>query len=374
MNHHPYRPDWSAAVALKESVCAAASRDVDTALSSENPSVRDLAVLLSPAAGDALEKMARRAQLLTRKHFGRTMQLYAPLYLSSYCSSLCAYCGFAADHDIPRHKMSLDEIAYELQALREMKLDEILLLTGERTAEANVDYIEAAVEQAARSFDLVQVEVFPMEYDEYTSLARKGCSGLTLYQETYDADQYKKVHKKGRKADYEYRIESPARALAAGFRFAGLGCLLGLSDPVSDMLCLFEHVQYLRKKYWRAGLSVSFPRIRPVMGGFQPDEPVGDRLLAQIIFAFRICLPDIPLVLSTREAPSFRDGMAGLGISKMSVASRTTVGGYGGTSKGEEEQFRIYDDRDTPTFCRDLRQRNLEPVFKNWDSVYRTSP
>ena len=210
-----------------------------------------------------------------------------------------------------------------------------------------------------------------MTGDEYRELAEAGCTGITLYQETYDIGLYRRLHRWGPKRDYASRLEAPARALSAGMRTAGIGALLGLGDPVREAICLFDHAVTLRKAFWREGVMVSFPRLCSETGGFAPDHPVDDRLLARIIFAFRICMPDIPLVLSTREKPSFRDGMAGVGISRMSVASRTTVGGYRDNTSATTGQFDVNDERDVLAFCRALRRNGLDPVFKNWDSVFR---
>ncbi len=210
-----------------------------------------------------------------------------------------------------------------------------------------------------------------MTESEYSALAQAGCTGLTLYQETYAPEAYSQMHRWGPKRDYQYRLDTPARALGNGLRSAGLGVLLGLADPVADALALYQHVIFLRKHFWQAGLALSFPRIRAQAGDFTPPVAVSDRFLAQMIYAFRICLPDVPLVLSTRESAAFRDGMAGVGISKMSVASKTTVGGYHETIAVEKGQFIIRDDRDLHAFCAALRARNLEPVFKNWEAVFR---
>ena len=179
------------------------------------------------------------------------------------------------------------------------------------------------------------------------------------------------MHRWGPKRDYQYRLETPARALAGGLRTAGLGALLGLADPIRDALALFQHVQTLRKQYWRSGISVSFPRIRPQLGGFTPPFLVSDQFLVQVICAFRICMPDLPLTLSTREPAWFRDGIAGVGINKMSAASRTTVGGYHDGSAADDGQFKVSDNRSTEAFCAMLKSKGLEPVFKNWDAVYR---
>lgn len=350
---------------------SATEGQVRQTLGCEAPGERELAVLLSDAAAPFLEIMAQRAQSLTRRHFGNTVQLYVPLYLSSHCSGGCAYCGFASDRAAPRHALSPEAAESEMRALKELGFEEILLLTGERTSKADYEYIRDSVALAARHFHNVNVEVFPMSTEEYRGLVRAGCTGVTLYQETFEPVQYRKMHRWGPKADYNARIDAPDRLLSAGMRTVGLGALLGLSNPVYDLLALYRHAKWLQKKHWKAGISISFPRLRPEAGGFEPLYPVDEKKLARYIFAFRICMPDTPLVLSTRESAAFRDGMAGLGISKMSAASKTTVGGYSGENEFEEGQFAVSDDRALEPFRAALRAKGLEPVFKNWDGVYR---
>ncbi|MCX6997282.1 MAG: 2-iminoacetate synthase ThiH [Kiritimatiellaeota bacterium] len=382
-----FLPEWLDVAPWRERLRASGPEDVEAALAAERPGLRELAVLLSPAAAPYTERLAQQAQALTRRHFGRTIALYAPLYLSNHCASGCAYCGFASDRSQPRRKLSPDEVEAELAALKHMGLEEILLLTGERTPEADVGYVCDCVRLAAAQFALVNVEVFPMSVDEYRQLAEAGATGLTLYQETYDAERYAEVHRWGPKKDFLNRLETPARALEAGLRLAGLGVLLGLADPVTDALRLYRHAVELEKRFWRTGISLAFPRLRPEAGGYHADFAVDDAFLARLICALRLCLPEAHLTLSTREAPRFRDGMAGVGISRMSVASRTTVGGYdqaptdeaGGfdttmelsASRLTASQFEVNDRRGVEEFCAALRARSLEPVFKNWDAVYR---
>lgn len=340
------------------------------ALSARTPGLREFVRLLSSKASPFLEDMAQRARTLTQRHFGKTVSLYVPLYLSNYCPGGCAYCGFASDRLQDRRKLEKEELLAELDALKQMGFEDVLLLTGERTAEADFDYLLDSVSLAAKHFHNVTVESFAMTADEYRTLSDAGCTGITLYQETYDRAIYETLHRWGPKRDYEFRLDAPARALAAGLRTAGMGVLLGLGDPVSDAIDLFQHIRCLQKQFWQGGILVSFPRVCAQQGEYRPKYPVGDRFLAQMIFAFRICLPDVPLVLSTREAPTFRDGMAGIGISRMSVASKTTVGGYHSTRNSTGGQFYVNDTRDVDSFCHALREKGLEPVFKNWDSVF----
>jgi 2-iminoacetate synthase len=344
--------------------------DVHRALSAHSPGLREFVTLLSPAGKGALELMAQQAKALTARHFGKTISLYAPLYLSNFCSGGCLYCGFASDREQERHRLEEDEALAEIAALKLMGFSDILLLTGERTTEVDFDYLHASVVLAAKHFHSVTVEAFTMTMAEYRALSNAGCTGITLYQETYDPKLYAALHRWGAKRNYTSRLEAPARALSAGMRTVGIGALLGLGDPIYDVICLFQHIRYLQKRFWQGGVLVSFPRICGQPGGYESAHHISDDCLAQIIFAFRICLPDVPLVLSTRESPAFRDGMAGVGISRMSAASRTTVGGYDSDQHATQGQFRVSDTRDVESFCGALKNKGLEPVFKNWDSVF----
>jgi 2-iminoacetate synthase len=330
----------------------------------------DIAPMLSESSGASLERLATEAQALTLRRFGRIVSLYAPLYLSNFCSSGCAYCGFASDRKTPRRRLETGEIEKELVAMKSLGIGDVLLLTGERTSSAGYDYLRRAVETAARHMPRVAVEAFPMTVSEYRGLAESGCTAVTIYQETYDPENYRKLHRWGPKRDFLERLETPERALLGGIRSVGVGALLGLSEPVGEALAMARHVRHLCKTYWKAGIAVSFPRIRPQEGGYQPAYTVDDRFLARMIFAFRIGMPDVELVLSTRETPRFRDGMAGIGITRMSIASRTTVGGYHDPDSAGSSQFEVSDDRSAEAFCQALRSKHLEPVFKNWDTAY----
>ena len=362
---------WLAPLPWVEMARAADDAGVRRALASTNPGLREFACLVSPAADAHLEAMAARARTITRRHFGRTISLYVPLYLSNYCPGGCAYCGFASDRDQPRHMLGPEELRSELKALHGMGFEEVLLLTGERTAEAGFEYVLACVREAAQVFHKVTVESFAMSEDEYGQLSGAGCTGVTLYQETYAPEVYASLHQWGPKRDYAFRLQAPARALAAGMRTMGLGALLGLADPLFEAVALMQHLRKLERDFWQGGFTLSFPRVRPQRGDFQAVFPVDDRLLARIVFAFRICLPNVPLVLSTREGPAFRDGIAGIGISKMSVASRTTVGGYHEHAEQTNGQFAVSDTRGVAEFCEALKSADLEPVFKNWDATLR---
>jgi 2-iminoacetate synthase len=364
-------PDWLNPLPWLSLTEATDKRAIQAAILSDAPTERELALMLSPAAGEFIELMAQRAQSITRRHFGRTISLYAPLYLSNYCNAGCTYCGFAADRRAKRGVLTMDELRREMEAFTQKGLQEIVLLTGERMPQADLPYLRESIEVAAEYLHTVNIEVFPMKTDEYRELTSAGCRGVTLYQETYDEARYLEVHRWGQKRNFHGRVTAPDRALLGGARSIGIGALLGLSNPYFDMLAVYRHAVYLQRKYWQADISVSFPRIRPQLGDFESKQPVSDQMLAQFIFAFRICMPELPLVLSTREPTYIRDGLAGVGISKMSVESKTTVGGYSEDIAESTEQFEISDTRSVPDFCAALKSKGLVPVFKNWDSTYR---
>ena len=345
--------------------------EIKKAILSDHPGEKELALMLSPNVMPLLELMAQKAENITRRHFGRTIALYSPLYLSNYCNGGCLYCGIAADRRAERSVLNYEELDKELEMLSSSGIDEIVLLTGERMPEADTSYIREAIKRSAKKFNTINIEVFPMQEKEYRSLSEAGCTGVTIYQETYDESIYEKMHRWGDKRDFTSRLDAPNRALNGGFRTIGLGVLLGLSNPTYDLIALYRHAHHLLKNYWQAGVTISFPRIKPQMGDFKALYPVDEKMLAQAIFAMRICLPNVPLLLSTRESESIRDGLAGLGISKMSVASKTTVGGYSKSVKDSTEQFSISDERSVSEFCHILRLKGFEPVFKNYDAIYR---
>ena len=360
-------PDWLDPKPWLKFATTDDSTAVRQAIHTSQPGPRELALLLSPKADALLEPMARRARDITLRRFGKTITLYAPLYVSNHCPGGCAYCGFAADRKQVRRRLDDAELARELDTLHKRGLDDVLLLTGERTPLCGPEFLCECVKKAASRIHSISVESFAMTEAEYGQLAGSGCIGITLYQETYDPELYNTVHRWGPKRDYADRLTAPERALTAGMRYFGLGVLLGLGDPVYDALSLYLHLQHLRRIYWRAEFSISFPRLRPEAGGFQPRHDVDERMLARLFYAFRICLPDVTLVLSTRESARFRDHMAGTGVNRMSVASRTTVGGYDTGTSPTGGQFDVHDTRDVPAFCGDLKRLGLEPVFKNWD-------
>ncbi len=346
------------------------ANQVQQALAKPTCSLADLTALLSPAAEPFLPQMAARSRELTAMRFGRTTQIYAPLYLSSFCVNRCAYCGFAADNTIPRRILSVDEAEQEAELLQARGFQHILLVTGEAPAKAGVDYLEEVALRLKDSFAALSIEVQPLGQDEYARLFTAGITAVAVYQETYDREVYDQVHLAGKKRDYDFRLATPARAAAAGMREIGIGALLGLADWRCEGLVLGKHLAWLRKQFWQTNFTVSFPRLRPAAGEFEPMVAVSEKNLSQLIFALRIVDPDVGLILSTREEARYRDGMLGLGPTRYSAGSCTAPGGYS-SDEHEGEQFSVGDHRSITEVCSVIAGKGFDPVCKDWDKEFQ---
>ncbi len=349
------------------------SAAVEKALGKERLSLDDLGALLSPAAFEFLPRMAKRSAELTAIRFGRTIQIYAPLYLSSFCVNRCLYCGFSAENKIERRVLSLNEAEKEAMVLASRGFGHILLVAGEAPGKMGVEYLVELVSRLKEKFASISIEIQPLDEDEYRTLFRVGITSVAVYQETYDKKLYDKMHLAGPKADMEYRLATPARVAAAGMREVGIGALLGLSDWRLEGLSLGAHLAWLRRSFWKTGLTVSFPRLQPAAGDFEPLVKVGEKELAQLLFALRIFDPDVGLVLSTREEARFRDGMIGLAPTRYSAGSCTAPGGYSDPAISGE-QFAIDDQRTIDEVCCAIKERGYDPVRKDWDAVFQQSP
>lgn len=358
---------------LQKRINAAGGEDVRTALKSAQPGISGLAALLSPAADAMLGEMAHRSSAVTVQRFGRVTQLYAPLYLSNYCTNRCAYCGFSAENRINRRVLTLEEAEAEAAILLSRGFNHILLVSGESPKILGVEYLEKLALRLREKFAAVSIEVQPMEEEEYARLFAAGITAVAIYQETYDRTTYDEVHLSGKKCDFAYRLATPARAAAAGMREVGIGTLLGLADWRAEGLALGMHLAWLRKHFWRTGLTVSFPRLRPAAGDFEPLLTVSERNLTQLICALRIFDPDVGIVLSTREEARYRDGMIGLGPTRYSAGSCTAPGGYADPDL-DGEQFAIGDHRSLEEVSLALRHKGHDPVRKDWDISFQLIP
>lgn len=347
--------------------------DVETALASRpgSYSLPKLLALLSPAAESYLEPMAESSRRLTLQRFGRTIKLYAPLYLSSHCVNRCQYCGFNRDNAFDRVRLSIAEALAEAELIAQEGFRDILLVTSEDRKFINVPYLTELAKALRGKFSFISAEIYQMTAADYGKLFDAGIEGVTLYQETYDRPTYAQYHLGGPKADYDTRLRGPDDFASAGMREVGLGVLLGLADWRIETLALAEHAFGLFKRYWQSRISFSFPRIRPAYGVPPEAFPhlVTDRNLVQMMLALRLCFADAGLVLSTREPAQLRDRFVQLGITKMSAGSRTSPGGY---SQGDKDagQFKVSDERTPAQVVAMLKQQGLEPVWKDWDRAF----
>ncbi|MDR1146136.1 MAG: 2-iminoacetate synthase ThiH [Verrucomicrobiales bacterium] len=341
-----------------------------------------------------LENLARRAALETRRHFGRTMRLFAPLYVSNECVNVCRYCGFSRDNAILRVTLSVEQVEAEARFLVAQGFRSLLIVAGEQPKFVSPHYLAECVKRLRQLAPSVSLEVAPLDTDEYRPIVSAGADGLIVFQETYDPALYARLHTAGPKKDFAWRLACPERAYAAGFRRLGLGALLGLGEWRREALALAAHVEYLLKHCWQAQITVSFPRLCPAAGEFQPLTRLDERDLTRLICALRVAFPQIGLVLSTRERPQFRDGIAPLGITLMSAGAHTEPGGYTGAGQGQlrvtrrgrplpalpagdataTPQFIIGDHRPTAEVVSRLKASGLDPVWKDWEYAFTGAP
>jgi len=363
-----------------------------------NLSLADFAALISPASSENLEMLGRRAHLLTQQRFGKTIRLFAPLYLSNECVNNCSYCGFSRDNPILRVTLSVAEVKREAAELKAQGFRNLLLVAGEHPKFVSNGYLRDCVAALHADWPSVSLEVGPMEAEDYRPLVAAGADGLVVYQETYDRKVYADMHTAGPKRNFDWRLETPERAYAAGFRRLGISPLYGLADWRLEALSVAAHAEYLLRHCWKAAVTISLPRLRPCAGEFQPLTHISDRELTQLVCAFRLMFPDVGIVLSTREPAKLRDGLLPLGVTMMSAGSHTEPGGYTGAGKenihqtvrgkivelasGASEwapqpnqatnatgQFNIADERPAGEVADLIRKLGYEPVWKDWDAA-----
>jgi 2-iminoacetate synthase len=337
--------------------------DVRTALAA--PSLAHLPTLLDAAAAPYLEEMAQRAREVTLQRFGRAVRLFAPLYVSNACLSTCTYCGFSKGLDVARRTLTVDEVVEEAKALVDKGFRHLLLVSGEHRVEVSQDYLVACVEALRPFVPSLAIETQTWSDDTYARLVDAGLEGVVHYQETYDRTRYAQVHAAGWKRDYDRRLSSTERAAQAGVRRLGIGALLGLSeDWRADVRVVAEHAMWLQRRFWRTEVTVSLPRIKPSASGFQPLQAVSDAEYVQAIAALRLVVPDVGIVLSTREPAVLRDGLVRIAVTHMSAGSSTEPGGY--LHPGEaQEQFAVSDERSPAQVANMLEAAGYEPVWKD---------
>ncbi len=358
--------DWKEIKKLLEN-CR--TSDVEASLNRPKRSVMDFLNLISPAAEPFLEQMARLSNQLTQQRFGKTIQLYAPLYLSNECQNICTYCGFSMDNKIKRRTLSNSEIILEAMALKDMGINHVLLVSGEANKTVEIQYFLNAISLLKPFFSNISIEVQPLSEEEYLMLHQAGVHSVLVYQETYHEEDYKVYHPKGKKSNFNFRLETPDRIGSAGIHKIGLGVLLGLEDWRIDSFFNAVHLDYLQQRYWKTKYSVSFPRLRPAEGIIEPNFIMEDRHLLQLICAYRIWNPDLEISISTRESENFRDHVIALGATTMSAASKTNPGGYA-VDPQSLEQFEISDERSMEEIKNRIKAKGYDPVMKDWDSCF----
>lgn len=351
-------------------------QEVKAALKRDRPGPDDFKALLSPAAAPFLEAMARRSKAETEKHFGNTVYLFTPLYIANYCENYCVYCGFNCFNKIRRMKLTQEQIEHEMKVIAQSGMEEVLILTGESRARSSVEYIGEACKTARRYFKNIGLEVYPLNTAEYRYLHECGADYVTVFQETYDLDTYKELHLLGHKRVWPYRFEAQERALRAGMRGVGLSALLGLADWRKDALATALHAYYLQRKYPRAELSLSCPRLRPIVNNERINAgSVSETELCQILCAYRIFLPYIGITVSSRESAAFRNGIVKIAATKISAGVSTGIGDHESKYSGKEnsdrenegdEQFVISDERSLKAIYRDMSDEGLQPVLNDY--------
>jgi 2-iminoacetate synthase len=361
--------DWDT---IKSKIYSTTAQDVAYALAKSKRNLDDFLTLIAPAAQPYLEQMAQMAHELTKKRFGKTIQMYAPLYLSNECQNICTYCGFSLDNKIKRKTLTEIEINLEIEALKKAGFDHVLLVTGEANYTVNIHYFLKAIGQIKKNFSTISVEVQPLSTEEYGQLHDAGVYSVLVYQETYHQEVYKKYHTKGKKSNFDFRLETPDRVGMAGVHKIGLGVLLGLEDWRTDSFFNALHLDYLQKAYWQTKYAVSFPRLRPAEGVIEPNFSMTDKDLTQLICAYRLWNEDLEISMSTRENENFRNHIIPLGITSMSAGSKTNPGGYA-VDPQSLEQFEISDERSASEIATMISDKGYEPVWKDWDRNYNFS-
>lgn len=344
-------------------------RDIERILQKERLSDMDFLMLLSEQATRHLEPIAEKARQVTVQYFGRTIQLFIPLYISNYCSNECTYCGFNLKNSIKRRKLTLKEVELEARAIAKTGVQHLLLLTGEAQQVTPVSYLVDVVLCLKKYFASVSLEVFPMDEGDYRRLKEAGVDGLTLFQEVYDQKIYKSVHLAGRKSDYLYRLDGPERGAKAGFRNVNIGCLLGLGEQRSEAFFTGLHGRYLEDNFLDTEVAFSLPRFNPAEGDFTPSYTVDDTMFVQFLCAFRLFLPRAGISVSTRESAVFRDNLIPLGVTRFSAGSCTGVGGYAEEDSSQTPQFEITDERSVEDVAAAIVKRGYQPVYKDWDLI-----
>ena len=378
IDHMKYLPDMEQIDSDIMDRVISAMNDYDPSLYTENDvrrapehdekTVDDFKALLSPAALPLLEEIAEAARVETKKHFGNSVNMFTPLYISNYCENYCIYCGFNCHNKIHRAKLNAEEIEHEMQAIAKTGLQEILILTGESKKMSDVKYIGEACKIARKYFKVVGLEVYPMNSDEYRYVHECGADYVTVFQETYNSDKYETLHLAGHKRIFPYRVNTQERALMGGMRGVGFAALLGLSDFRKDAFATGMHAYLIQRKYPHAEIAFSCPRLRPIINNDKINpKDVHEPQLLQVICAYRLFMPFASITISTRECQRFRDNVVDIAATKISAGVDVGIGGHDGErEKKGDEQFEISDSRNVDEVYKALTDKGLQPVMSDY--------
>lgn len=364
--------DWDETIKMVNSSTEADVRRVlaKAARNKKPLTPEEFGVLISEAADPFIEEMAQLSKRFTQERFGNTISMYIPMYVSNACTNKCVYCGFNHDNPFARTSLTMAQVEEECKAIKKLgPFENLLIVSGEYPSKCGVDYMENVLRTCRPYFHNLTIEVQPLRSREYERLTHSGLNGVVCFMETYHRESYKKYHPRGMKSHYAWRLNGYDRMGEAGVHKIGMGILIGLEDWRADTVMMARHLRYLQRKYWRTRYSINFPRMRPSESGYQPKVVISDRQLARLTFAFRIFDHDADISYSTREDPEFRENMMHLGVTSMSAGSQTEPGGYA-TCPDALEQFEVSDSRSPKLVVEGIRRLGMDPVWKDWDSVF----
>lgn len=344
-------------------------KDVRLALSKEHLDPRDFMALLSTAAAPFLEEMAQKAHLVTRRHFGNNISILTPIYFANYCDNYCIYCGFNSHNKIKRARLTDEELHRECKNIADTGIEEVIMLTGESPKMSDIKYIGNAVKIARQYFRVINMEIYPVNSEDYKYLHECGADYVTVFQETYNSDKYATLHLAGHKRIFPYRFYSQERAILGGMRGVGFAALLGLDDYQKDALATGMHAWLMQRKYPHAEISLSCPRLCPIINNDKINpKDVDERKLTQIICAYRLFMPYACIVVSSRESARYRNAIMKIAATKVSASVCVGIGGHleNDGSKMGDEQFEITDGRSFDQMYSDIKSMGLQPVTSEY--------
>lgn len=313
----------------------------------------EAAALIQVSDPGLVSQILDAAAAVKQEIYGKRVVLFAPLYISNYCVNNCRYCGYQHSNKTHRHRLSLDDVRAEVEALERMGHKRLAVEAGEDPVNCPLDYVLEVIDTIysvkAKNGEIrrVNVNIAACDEDSYRRLKQAGIGTYVLFQETYHRPTYEFMHPSGPKSDYDWHLYAMDRAMSAGLDDVGLGVLYGLYDWKLETLALLYHARHLEETFGVGPHTISVPRLREAAGVNLSDYPylVSDDDFKKLVAVIRLAVPYTGIILSTRERPDFRDELIHYGISQISAGSRTGVGGY--RRSDEYDQFSV-DDRRTP--------------------------